>query len=297
MVKKLPEISMDAWLALMRSKFVETAPDLLALFETYAAEAKFGRLFIDADLKRLRPSARVLEVGAGSLLLSCQLVREGFDVTALEPVGEGFRHFDRMRSVVWEVADSEGCAPKILDRTAEALDAVECFDFAFSINVMEHVNDVKVVLDKVGHSLTVGGVYHFTCPNYSFPYEPHFNIPTLFSKKLTERVLHRKIYHNQMMPDPLGTWKSLNWISVDGIRGIVRRMTGIKVTFSRSMFASSLTRIAMDKEFANRRSPLFRRLILMIVRLRIHLLLHLIPAGMQPIMDCRIEKTAKLERC
>jgi len=289
------EIDIDFWLDKVRARFVASAPELLPLFSTYRAEAVFGRNYIECDLGRLRQGARVLEVGAGSLLLSCQLAREGFDVTALEPVGEGFSHFDQMRQLVLAEARSQGCCPTILDRPAEALDAVDCFDYAFSVNVMEHVNDVASVLEKVGKSLAVGASYRFTCPNYLFPYEPHFNIPTFFSKQLTERILRRKIFFSRSVSDPAGTWKSLNWISVIQINRGVRRLSGLRVTFNRSMLTSTLERVALDTEFAGRRSPVIRGFILMLVRLRIHLLFSFIPAAMQPIIDCRIGKTTNLE--
>lgn len=295
MPEGLQGVVIEHWLDSVRSSFTEAAPELLALFDTYAAEAKFGRRYINSDLGRLRPGGTILEVGAGSLLLSCQLAREGFDVTALEPVGDGFSHFDQMRQLVLVAAHSQGCCPKILDQPAEALDAVDRFEYAFSVNVMEHVNDVSSVLEKVGASLAVGASYRFTCPNYLFPYEPHFNLPTLFSKQLTEQILGRKIFYSRRVSDPVGTWKSLNWINVIRIKRVVRRLSGIKVTFNRSMLASTLERVALDEEFAGRRSPAMRKLILMVVRLRIHLLLHLIPAAMQPIIDCRIEKIAELE--
>lgn len=287
-------IAIESWLESVRSQFVDVAPELLTLFDTYAVEAEFGRRYIDSDLECLRPEARILEVGAGSLLLSCQLMREGFDVTALEPVGEGFSHFDQMRRLVLVAAHSQGCCPNILDRPAEALVAVDRFDYVFSVNVMEHVNDVASVLEQVGKSLAVGASYRFTCPNYLFPYEPHFNIPTFFSKQLTERVLGRKIFSSRTVPDPAGTWKSLNWINVVQIKRVVRRLPRLKVTFNRSMLASTLERIASDSEFAGRRSPAIRILTLILVRLRIHFLFRLIPAGLQPIMDCRVEKAADL---
>lgn len=288
-------IAIESWLESVRSRFVKARPELLALFDTYAAEAKFGRRYIASDLGRLRPGGSILEIGAGSLLLSCQLAREGFDVAALEPVGDGFSHFDQMRQLVLVEAHSQGCCPKILDRPAEVLDAVDRFDYAFSVNVMEHVNDVASVLEKVGRSLAVGASYRFTCPNYLFPYEPHFNIPTFFSKTLTEKLLGRKILGSQKMPDPIRTWRSLNWINVVQIKRIVRRLSGLKVIFDRSMLPSTLERVALDKEFAGRRSPAIRSLILVLVRLRIHLLFRLVPATMQPIIDCRIEKTTDIE--
>jgi SAM-dependent methyltransferase len=287
--------AIETWVAEVRPQFVDSAPELLPLFDAYSAEALFGRRYIDSELKRLPRGARVIEVGAGSLLLSCQLIREGFEVTALEPIGDGFSHFDQMREMVLDKARSLGCCPTILDLPAEALAAVDCFDYAFSVNVMEHVDDVGRVLETVGKSLKVGSTYRFTCPNYLFPYEPHFNIATFFSKTLTERMLARKIFGSQKVPDPIGTWKSLNWINVIQIKRVVRRLSGLEVTFNRSMFAATLERVALDTEFAGRRSPVIRGLILMLVRMRIHFLFNLIPSAMQPIIDCRIEKTANLE--
>jgi 2-polyprenyl-3-methyl-5-hydroxy-6-metoxy-1,4-benzoquinol methylase len=243
MIEDNNQISIDHWLEIVRLQFFETDPQLLNLFEVYAEEAKFGRRYIDADLVGLPQGAKILEVGAGSLLLSCQLVREGFEVTALEPTGDGFSHFDQMQRMVLLSAQSIGCCPKILDLPAEKFNVLGRFEYAFSINVMEHVSDVSSVLEQVGRSLTHGACYRFTCPNYIFPYEPHFNMPTLFSKRLTELVLRRKIFGNSNLPDPAGTWKSLNWINVLQIKQLVRKITGLKVTFNQSILTSTFERI------------------------------------------------------
>lgn len=282
--------TLASWLSVLRPRFAEAGPELLALFDTYAAESEFGRAYIDADLRKLRPGSSVLEIGAGSFLLSCQLVREGFAVTSLEPVGEGFSHFDRMREIVLEEARRMGCCPAILHQTAETLDISGCFDYAFSINVMEHVNDVELVLVRVAEALSAGATYRFTCPNYLFPYEPHFNIPTLISKQLTERVLGKQMFENSALPDPVGTWNSLNWISVPQIRKVIRGQHGLKVSFERSMLASTLERMGVDDTFARRRSPAVRKMINLILQLRLHHMARLLPPAMQPIMSCRVER-------
>lgn len=282
--------AIEVLLSQVRSKFIETAPELLYLFDIYASEAVFGWRFIALDLQGLTPGARVTEVGAGSLLLSCQLVRAGFDVTAIEPLGSGFSHFGEMRKKVLEVAFATGCAPTVLDFAAENLQEHERFDYAFSVNVMEHVDDIARVIGNVGRSLVVGASYRFTCPNYLFPYEPHFNIPTLISKKLTERVFHRKIFGATNMPDPSGTWKSLNWINVVRIRRVVASLPGLQATFNRLLLVSTLERVVTDKQFAGRRSPSIRRILLALVRLRLHTLFQFMPATVQPIIDCRVRK-------
>lgn len=278
----------EGWLADVHGFIAGQAPELLPLFEVYSAEARFGRRYIAMDLQRLPAGASVLEVGAGSLLLSCQLVREGFDVTALEPIGSGFSHFERMRELVLNKAQLLGCRPKMLNMPAESMSTNSQFDYAFSVNVMEHVQDVARTLANVGASLKPGATYRFTCPNYMFPYEPHFNSPTLFSKKLTERVLGGKIFSNKTLADPLGTWESLNWIDVIQIRKGIQRIPDLRVEFNRNFLTVTLERIAFDKEFALRRSRWMRVIILALVRLRLHHLASLIPAMFQPVIDCMV---------
>ena len=286
-LKPLPSI--EVWLTEVRTHFLQTAPDLLPLFEIYAEEAAFGRRYIADDLERLQPQATVLEIGAGSMLLSCQLTREGFEVTALEPTGFGFAHFDRMRQLILECAHVRGGVPRVLDSTAEALAVTNCFDYAFSVNVMEHVADVELSLGNAGRSLKVGAVYRFTCPNYLFPYEPHFNIPTFFSKRLTERLMHNKIY-GRAMPDPAGLWKSLNWISVVSIRRMAKRLPSLDITFNTGFFVFTLERVASDPDFAQRRSTFMRKAILLLVKFRMHQLFRFMPAVVQPVMDCTVKR-------
>ena len=286
----MPEISdlrtLEGWLTVVHQRIFDRAREILPIFQLYAGEARFGRQYIAADLARLAPGAMVLEVGAGSLLLSCQLMREGFRVVALEPVGDGFSHFERMRELVLEAAEELGCAPQVLNQRAEELSIKDRFDYAFSINVMEHVSDVKAVIENIGASLRPAATYRFTCPNYLFPYEPHFNIPTFFSKEMTERIFRNKIFLAQGVPDPSGTWKSLNWITVRKIGEIVNRLPGLQVAFNRVFLVSTLERIASDQGFASRRSRRVRALILWAIKLRIHRLARFVPAALQPGIDC-----------
>jgi 2-polyprenyl-3-methyl-5-hydroxy-6-metoxy-1,4-benzoquinol methylase len=280
----------DFWLNNLREKVLDRRPDLIDIFDTYAGEARFGRAYIEPNLQQLDAGSSILEIGAGSLILSTQLVREGFKVTALEPTGEGFSHFDQLRALVIEEAAVNGVASELLVIPAEALAIKDRFSFAFSINVMEHVGDVGIVIHRVCESLNARGSYRFTCPNYLFPYEPHFNIPTLISKSLTERVFRKKIEGSKAVLDPSGVWNSLNWISVPRVRNIARSCNLNSVTFHKQMLSKMLTRALYDSEFASRRSPVIVMLISIIVRCRLHKLSNLIPAVMQPVIDCTLVK-------
>lgn len=286
------QLSIQWWLADLRAHFVDNDPALLRLYETYASEALFGRQFIETDLKFIKRGSKILEVGAGSLLLSCQLVREGFKVTALEPISTGFSHFLQMREIVLARAATLECTPVCLDITAENLTEIKSFDYAFSINVMEHVNDVPKAITNIANSLKDGSIYHFTSPNYLFPYEPHFNLPTLFSKHLTAYVFGRKILSNKKMSCPLEVWQSLNWINSIQIRKICRRLSEFEMSFNRRFLVTTVERIASDPIFAHRRSPLIRKFLLLLIKFRIHYLFRFLPVGFQPNLDCRLQRNS-----
>lgn len=282
---------MRIWLDDVRTHVLANEPNMLAVLDTYREEALFGRRYIANDLARLDKGATILEVGAGSLLLSCQLMREGFNVVALEPVGDGFSHFERLRELILEKANVLDCVPELLNQRAEDLAITDRFDYAFSINVMEHVSDVKAVIANVVASLHAKACYHFTCPNYSFPYEPHFNILTLFSKSLTEKLFRNRIYGFSGLQDPIGTWQSLNWISVSQVSKLVRQMPELSVEFNRQFLVSTLARIAYDNEFSARRSKWMRAFIKGLLYFRLHYLAGLIPVAIQPIIDCTLTQT------
>jgi SAM-dependent methyltransferase len=280
---------LESWLADVRKHVLSIAPGMLSILAVYEGEARFGRRYIADDLARLAKGATVLEVGAGSLLLSCQLVREGFDVVALEPVGAGFSHFERLRELVLERAETLGCVPQMLNQSAEELPMKDCFDYAFSINVMEHVRDVKAVIANIRASLRPAAGYRFTCPNYLFPYEPHFNMPIFFSKKITEKIFKNKILGSEL-PDPMGTWRSLNWITVSQIRHIVNGLPGLQLVFNRLFLVSTLERIGSDKGFSLRRSTWVRWFILGLIKLRLHRLASYVPIALQPVIDCTLTR-------
>jgi SAM-dependent methyltransferase len=285
----LPENkSIDAWLNLLRQQVTKKAPELVSIFETYAAEAKFGRAFINENLKNIDDGSCILEVGGGAMILSCQLVLEGFEVVAVEPTGEGFSHFHRLRELILEQARIRGCMPQILLINAESLSLKNQFDFAFSINVMEHVIDIKKVVDNVYFSLKKAASYRFTCPNYLFPYEPHFNIPIIWNKKITSILLHRAIFNNKSLPDPLGTWSSLNWISVPKLNKIAKENKNIRMKLNKNLTSRTIARVSTDVAFASRRSGWMRMILIFIVKIKCHQILNYLPAEVQPIIDCEI---------
>jgi len=268
------------------------APELDGVVTDYVGEARFGASIITPDLAALPPKARVLEVGAGAMLLSCALQAAGYDVTALEPVGAGFSHMARLRDLVLDYARTQGVPPAVVHVPAEALEARAEFDFAFSINVMEHVHDVAVVLQRVWSSLRPGGAYRFVCPNYSFPFEPHFGIPTFGGKSLTWRIFQRRILASRVVVDPAGTWASLNWITVARVRQLYQREFGVQPRFDREISFRFVRRALTDPSFQRRHGVIMRRLAAALDATGLIALAKVVPAIAQPAMSCRLARPA-----
>ena len=281
---------LNSFLEELREILSDKHTHLLELFEAFAEEARFGRRWLSASLARLPRRARVLEVGGGLMLLSTGLQREGFDVIALDPIGTGFSAFTELQTIVLAHADKRGWAPTVLRQRAEELTDTDEYDFAFSVNVMEHVDDVDCTIKRVVAALKDSANYRFTCPNYLFPYEPHFNIPTLFSKRLTAHVMGSCIFDSARVTDPAGMWASLNWITVHQVRRTVGTIPMARVKFHREIMSTTFERVVYDKKFAARRSQWLRRLVTLFVFTRLHLVLDMLPASLLPIIDCTVLK-------
>lgn len=275
----------DGYLARLRTAVKSAQPALLPLFETMAAEATFAREWLAADLAALPSGASILEVGGGTFILSCLLAEEGFAVTSIEPVGDGFGEFPALAQIVLDTAFAK---PAIARVRGEDFISETQFDFAFSVNVMEHVDDPQTVISRVMAALTPGAHYRFFCPNYLFPYEPHFNMPTLWSKEITQFVFHERIRRHPMS-DPIGTWGSLNWITVPKVKHIVHRL-GLVARFDTAIFSQQLERVRHDAGFATRRGKYLSRTIRHFTGLGLHRTLNLLPASCLPTMDVTLKK-------
>jgi SAM-dependent methyltransferase len=283
-------MNVEDFLARVRQNLDAQAPHLRPLFDVMAGEARFARAWLDEDLKRLPEAAPILELGGGVFLLACQLSREGFAVTAIEPTGVGFGAFEELGAAVLAVAAGDGVVPTIVRCKAEEFRSDAQFQLAFSVNVMEHVEAPDVAIERVSASLSPGGSYRFLCPNYVFPYEPHFNIPTFGSKALTERVFRRRIEATTTIGDPIGVWKSLNWITVPQVRRMAAADASLAIAFQRCTLVSMIERVVGDVEFAKRRAPWMVTAIKALSATRLLRLASLIPATCQPLMDVRLTK-------
>jgi SAM-dependent methyltransferase len=272
------------------------AADMQADLDFYVDESRYGLGRIASDLNGLAPGARILEIGAGSFLLSAALAGEGRDVTALEPVGEGFSFFHPLQAAILAEAEARGFAFRCLRCGIEDLDQENAFDYAFAIHVFEHVSDVSAALAKAFRALRPGGRLFILCPNYAFPYEVHFKIPIVGGKALTYRLFRQRIEDSRSFADPRGVWRSLNWISARSLAAAVLTLDGARARFRASALEDAVKRAATDPAIAARHPRIVIALCRAAVAVGAHRLGRLLGARFAPLIEAEIVKPERLQR-
>jgi 2-polyprenyl-3-methyl-5-hydroxy-6-metoxy-1,4-benzoquinol methylase len=219
-----------------------TESQVVETFEPFLREIDLG---LGIARRELGAGQRILEVGAGLGLVSFQLRREGYDVTALEPAGMGFDFFRVAAEEVRRTAANIDLP--FLDLEASALDPETHgrFNFIFSVHVMEHVGDLEAAFAAMVSVLRPGGVMVHLCPNYTAPYEPHFSLPLIpLFPKLTGKIVGRRVSE-----DPV--WRSLNFVTYGDLVRIADRH-GLSVTFEANQLHDAFQRLGSDPDFASR---------------------------------------------
>lgn len=259
-------------------------PELTDLFLTYQNEAIAARKFLANSLTDLKPGAEILEVGGGILALAIQLASEGFKVTTVEPVGEGFNGISFIMKVFSNIAIQENVTFKLIESPIERCIFETKFDFIFSINVMEHLNEPFLVLNQIKGILKKGGEYRFFCPNYDFPYEPHFG-KILWKRKKGSFYLEfdraRRLELENM--DSVGLYNSLNFITVAKLQAFSKE-TNLLLKFNSQAFYLLLQR-SMNDPGLRARHRNFVPIVDFLSKNKFLGLSKLFPTRIQPVMD------------
>ena len=272
-----------------RGKIAETLimaerPELIDLFLTYQNEAMAARKFLDSSLIELDSGAEILEVGGGILALAIQLASEGFKVTTVEPVGEGFTGISFIMNIYSEIARIENLVFTLIKSPIEDCTFDHKFEFIFSINVMEHLNDPLLVLNQIKEILEKGSNYRFFCPNYDFPYEPHFG-KILWKRKRGSFYLEfdraRRTELGNM--DSVGLYNSLNFITVAKLQAFSKE-TSLLLKFNSHAFYNLLQRSMSDPGLRARHRT-FVPMVDLLSQTKFIGLSKLLPTRLQPVMD------------
>lgn len=241
---------------------MNVAPDFLSDLESQLPdtdkkalninEAAFGYRYIAPYLHELPAGARVLEVGSGPCLLLARLAQEfpALQIQGIEPLGPGFRFFqDFIKSMQAQTAFA------LHEGGYETLPADGQYDLIFLVNVFEHLPNWRHFLDWIKTRLKPQGRCVVLCPNYGFPYEPHFKIPILGSTRLTRRLFRKHIERYEQEDGWDGLWESLNFVKWSQVRRACRERE-LQVHFRTEILSSMVSRLTEDPEFAQRQKLL-----------------------------------------
>jgi len=218
-------------------------PECNEYLDGYINEARYalGRI-----REHLFPSCRVLEVGAGLGLLSLFLASRGFLVVANNVDENTFLSMGRLRQ--WVMSQYPDVTLPFVMGKIESLDCPleSKFDFLFSLNVLEHVQNVKAAFVAMSAMLKPSGCMWHSCPNYSFPYEPH--LATLLLPFFPEKTAH---FFPKLAKRKFGVWKTLNFITASELVRIADQLD-LSLMFNQKVFYEHLLRLKTDPFFRGR---------------------------------------------
>jgi SAM-dependent methyltransferase len=264
------------------SEFLPRTP----MCERFVNEARFG-------LARLLPilssfngnNLDILEVGAGHCILSAYLASRKLRVTAVEPLGPEVDFFANLQHRVVDFCRQNAIVLNLVRTRGEQLDLPAQFDIAFTINALEHMHDPLATIDNMYGSLKPGGILLAHCPNYTIPFEVHFNVLLVTRSK----PLNELLYRSKIDRDPQ-IWNGLNFIRyIDVRRHLVRR--GFRFSFNHSVMCDLVIRTLSDRIFADRMPPMVRVAGKFLQSIGLVKVLTLIPAGLQTPMEVLIRKS------
>lgn len=202
-------------------------PDLSAgeFLEIYIEEA---RSLFSLIQSRLNPGLCILEIGGGLGIFHVMAYAEGAEIVTVEPSEAGFSVFRKFGLSLIDALT--GNHERFVDACVERLNWPENrFDLVVSHNVLEHVADPVQGLREMYRVVRPGGTLLHSCPNYLFPYEPHYKVPVIpCAVRLSGRVCWRAF-----QADPL--WRSLNSINALMVMRTVSSLPGARLVFRKAV--------------------------------------------------------------
>lgn len=137
--------------------------------KSYYLNAKADAIHCYSTIKKyLYKDKKILEVGGGIHLLTSFLNQE-HDITSIEP-GKFTNFTEQLRNQIIKKNKL-----KIHTTTLENFKTQNKFDFVFSMNVLEHTDDIQKHLNCCLNLLKdENSLLFIQCPNYTFPFEAHF---------------------------------------------------------------------------------------------------------------------------
>lgn len=264
------------------SEFLPNDP----MYERFVNEARFGLSRVLPTLSSFNSrTVEVQEVGAGSCILSAYLAGKGLHVTAVEPLGPEFDFFSDLQNRVLEFCRRKEIELRVVRATGEQFDLPGRFDVAFTINALEHMRDPLLAIDNMYNSLRPGGVALIHCPNYTIPFEVHFNVFLVTRSK----PINEWLYRSRISQYPK-VWDELNFVRyVDVLRHLEKCRANF--SFDHSVMRDLVVRLIDDPIFAERMPAVVRAIGAMLRYTGLLGALTYVPPRFQTPMEVRIRKS------
>jgi len=210
-------------------------------------DAMFGFLEISEILKKNNNINSVLEIGSGAGILLNEL-KTFFPHINFKGVDPNESGYYRYKEVYESLEKREFDIENI---QIEKFSTKKNFDLIFSINVFEHVRDWKKYIYQTNSLLKHNGLNIIFAPNYDFPYEPHFVLPIIINKTVTEFFFKNRIKKNEIETNEIGLWEGLYFIGKREVEKFLMK-NNYSYFFDFSIKNRMLDRIMNDKELKRR---------------------------------------------
>ena len=257
----------------------------------YVSEAEFFEGVLASDVSKLPSGSHVVEIGAGIGLLALNLANHGFEVTAFEPEANGFTEMHAMREVILSNWVDQIPTVNFIDHYIDATTELDKpADYMCAINVIEHVPEYEQLIVNALKLKAESATLRLICPNYDIPYEPHLEIPIIFTKNLTWRIFKKRIAKSTIS-NPIDFYRDLSWPTQRKLRKKLDNL-GLVVEFSRDATNHYTNRALIDSKFIERKGLIIGSCLKAFAIVAKHLT-RFIPISLIPIIDCRITGKAK----
>ena len=212
------------------------------------ADVVFGFSEVSDFLKKRNVSS-VLEIGSGTGILLNEL-KENFPDIQFLGIDPNVSGFHNLKTIISKL-NEDGYNIKVESTGVEKYSSDKKFDLIFSINVFEHVEDQIQYLLKTHELLNKNGLNVILCPNYDFPYEPHFVIPIIINKKITKFIFNSKIKNFEKKENEHGLWDGLSFLGRKKIEKILKNHN-YTYFLDDTIKARMLNRLNSDRAFKKR---------------------------------------------
>ncbi|MCY2987503.1 MAG: class I SAM-dependent methyltransferase [Planctomycetota bacterium] len=172
-----------AWAAIERSStdVFDRHADVSKLTGCNTRNVRYRWTIFDHALKRIeerRKPIRALDFGAGSLRDSFEMARRGYRVTAVDLNRETMRRHASAYEWNGTAGEPELIAGSLDDLGNRRFEVITAFD------VIEHLEDLEQIIERLSSHLVAGGVLLVTVPNRRSFYERHNRIQIAMMRQI-----------------------------------------------------------------------------------------------------------------